>query len=242
MGDRDRAASFLLKPFARACKEFDLLQEGDRVAVAVSGGKDSRALLDLLLRYRQRVPFSYQVTAIHVVGTPAGLPDLAGILEPWFQELDVPYRMVPLEIGEEPLPMDCFRCSWNRRKALFLAADSLGCNKLALGHNADDAAVTGLLNLMFAGRLEVPGPRVSFFDGRIVLIRPLIYTPAKDLADYARVAGFSLPPPCPHGQDGNRQRVEAFLRSLGRYQGIVRTNIWRAASRPSPDTAPVPRE
>lgn len=230
MSDPDRIARFLLKSVARACKEFGLLEPGDRVAVAVSGGKDSRSLLDLLLRYRERAGLDYEVVAFHVVGTAAGFADLRDVLEPWFRELGVEYHFVPLELPpEEPLPLNCFRCSWNRRKALFLAANEAGCNKLALGHHADDAAVTALLNLLFAGRLETLEPKVAFFDGRITVIRPLIYVAAKDLAYYARTAGFPLAPPCPYGADSRRRTIEDFLRSLGTHQDRVRSNIWRAA-------------
>ena len=107
MIDPDRVAAFLLKPVARACKEFDLLAEEDRVAVAVSGGKDSRALLDLLLRYRGRVPYAYELIALHIVATVAGFSDrsaersrrsLRPELEPWFRELDVEYHFAPLEL------------------------------------------------------------------------------------------------------------------------------------------------
>ncbi|MGD1996032.1 MAG: ATP-binding protein [Anaerolineae bacterium] len=230
MNDPDRIASFLLKPVARACKEFDLLADGDRVAVAVSGGKDSRSLLDLLLRYQERVPFSYEVVAVHVVGSAAGLPDLTDMLEPWFRQLDVGYRFVPLELPpDEPLPMDCFRCSWNRRKALFLAADELGCGKLAFGHHADDAAATTLLNLLFGGHLETLEPKVSFFDGRIIVIRPLIYVPAKELIHYARACDYTLSPNCPRGSTSRRHQVQAFLRQFGSLQSQIRTNLWRAA-------------
>jgi tRNA 2-thiocytidine biosynthesis protein TtcA len=230
--DPDRVASFLVKPVARACKEFDLLAKGDRVAVAISGGKDSRALLDLLLRYQKRVPFSYELVALHIVGTSAGFLDLRPKLEPWFRELGIEYHFAPLELPpEEPLPLDCFRCSWNRRKALFTAAAELGCGKLAFGHHADDAAATTLLNLMFNGRLETLAPRVEFFDGVVTVIRPLIYVLEKDLAPYGRAGGFSDPPSCPQGLTSKRAQVEELLRRFGREQKQIRANLWRAARR-----------
>jgi tRNA 2-thiocytidine biosynthesis protein TtcA len=240
MSDPDRVASFLLKPIARACKEFGLLAEGDRVAVAVSGGKDSRALLDLLLHYRGCVPFSYELVALHIVGTVADFPDrsaeysrrsLRPDLEPWFRELGVAYHFAALELlPEEPLPLDCFRCSRNRRKALFNAAVELGCNKLAFGHHADDAVATTLLSLMFAGQLETMKPRVAFFDGKVTVIRPLIYVPEKELVRYGRAAGFPNPPPlCPRGLTSQRAQVKALLRHFGRSQKQIRANLWRAA-------------
>lgn len=230
MNDPDRIAFFLLKEVTRAVGEFELIANGDKVAVAVSGGKDSRALLELLLRHRARVPFHYDLLALHVVGTSAGLPDRHPDLEPWFQRLGVEYHFPPLELPpDEPLPLDCFRCSWNRRKALFITAHELGCQKLALGHHADDAAVTTLMNLMFSGRLETMAPRVEFFDGAITVIRPLIYLPEKELVRYAQAADYPELTPCPFGQDSKRGKIEGFLRQLGREQEQVRTNLWRVA-------------
>jgi tRNA 2-thiocytidine biosynthesis protein TtcA len=233
MNDPERIASFLIKPVARACKEFDLLTEGDRVAVAVSGGKDSRALLDLLLCYQRRVPYNYELVALHVVGTPASSPSQSLELESWFQRRDVAYHFVPLELPpEEPLPLDCFRCSWNRRKALFTAAVGQGCDKLALGHHADDAAVTVLLSLMFTGRLETMAPCVEFFDGAVTIIRPLIYVPEKELVGYGHAAGFPDPPRvCSQGLASRRAQVKAVLHHFGRDQTQIRTNLWRAARR-----------
>lgn len=226
----DTRSTRLLREVARACKEFDLLAEGDRVAVAVSGGKDSRALLELLLDYRGRAVCHYDLLALHITGEAAGFPDLRAELGPWFQSLGVEYHFAPLELPpEEPLPLDCFRCSWNRRKALFTAAVALGCNKLAFGHHADDAAATTLLNLMFSGRLETLAPRVVFFDGAITVIRPLIYAPEKDLAWYAQVAGFPDPPLCPQGLTSQRAQIKRLLRGFGREQKQIRANLWRAA-------------
>jgi len=225
-------ALYLLKSVAQACKEFDLLAEGDRIAVAVSGGKDSRTLLDLLLRYQARVPYRYELMALHVVGISAGFDDLRPELEPWFQGRGVEYHFAPLELApDEPLPLNCFRCSWNRRKALFTAAVGSGCNKLAFGHHADDAAATTLLNLMFNGRLETMAPRVQFFDGAVTVVRPLIYLPEKELVRYGQVAGFPDLPPCPQGLTSRRAQIKAFLRQFGRDQDQIRVNLWRAARR-----------
>jgi tRNA 2-thiocytidine biosynthesis protein TtcA len=231
-GDPDRIAVYLLKPFARACKEFDLLAGGDRVAAAVSGGKDSRALLELLLRYRRRVPYWYDLVALHVAGDAVGFSNLRPELEPWFRRLGVEYRFVPLELPPgEPLPLDCFRCSWNRRKALFTTAVEMGCKKLAFGHNADDAAAATLMNLMFQGHLETMAPRLEFFDGAVTVIRPLIYLLEKDLDRYGKAAGFSYPPQCPQGLASKSVRVKAFLRQFGPDQEQIRVNLWRAARR-----------
>ena len=232
MSDPDRVLYFLLKPVTRACKEFGLLTDGDRIAVAVSGGKDSRALLQLLLRYRRKVSYRSELVALHVVGTPAGFPALRPELEPWFRGLGVEYHFAPLELpSEESLPLDCFRCSWNRRKALFTAAVGLGCNKLAFGHHADDVVVTALLNLMFNGRLETMAPRVEFFDSLVTVIRPLIYLPEKELARYGRAAGFPDLSLCPQGLTSRRAQVKAFLRQFGRDENQIRVNVWRAARR-----------
>ncbi len=231
MSDPERILFFLLKPVARACKEFDLLADGDRVAVAVSGGKDSRALLELLLRYRERTPFDYRLVVVHVDGTAAGFPDVWPELEPWVRSLGVDYRVVPLTLPPgEPLPLDCFRCSWNRRKALFTAAAELDCNKLAFGHHADDAAATALLNLMFNGRLETMAPLVPFFDGVVTVIRPLIYLPEKEIARYVKARGSnSLAFSCPQGLVSKRAQIKELLRHFGRDQRQIRVNLWRVA-------------
>jgi tRNA 2-thiocytidine biosynthesis protein TtcA len=229
-GNLDRIAHFLLKEVTRAIGEFALISEGDRVGVALSGGNDSRALLELLLRHRRKMRCEYDLLALHVVGIDAGLPDLRPELKAWLESLGVEHHFVPLALPpNEPLPLDCFRCSWNRRKTLFTAAAELGCTKLALGHHADDAAATTVMNLLFNGRLETMEPRVVFFDGAVTVIRPLIYLSEKALIDHARAAGYPDQPPCPWETESKRAQVEAFLRQFGRQQEQIRSNLWRVA-------------
>jgi len=227
-------AGFLLKSVNRAVRDFDLIAGGDRIAVGVSGGKDSRTLIDLLVRGVD-IPGDYEVVAVHVDGTDVGLPDQTTWLEPWFRELGVEYLIKPLEVPEqEPLPMDCFRCSWNRRKALFFAADELGCNKVAFGHHADDAAVTTLMSMMYKGQVETLAPRLEFFRGRFLVIRPLITLSEAEIQRYARACRWTFPSglACPREGSARRVQIEQFLATFPKKErGQIRANLWRVGQR-----------
>ncbi|MCS7260073.1 MAG: hypothetical protein NZ765_04735 [Anaerolineae bacterium] len=227
----DRHTFFALKSVNRAIYEFGMIRDGDRVAVAVSGGKDSCVLLHLLLARQALVAERYQLVALHVQMHPAGLPDLRPVLEPWFVRLGVEYAFVPLELGvHDKLPLSCQRCAWNRRKALFLQAHALRCNKLALAHHADDAAETALLNLLFAGRLQTLAPRLDFFGQTITLIRPLIYLEESRLIQLARA--LQLPycdSACPQAETSRRAWIRRWLADAGRNRRQIRANLWRAA-------------
>jgi len=246
MANPDSIAHYLLKDVNRAVREFSLIEAGDHIAVGISGGKDSRTLLDLLLRgvaippqgdnAKRDVPgerLLYKITAIHIDGAKVGLPNVRPALEPWLKTMNVEYEIAPLEVSPtEKLPMDCFRCSWNRRKALFLAADRLGCNKVAFAHHADDAAVTALLSLMYKGQLETLNPSLSFFEGHFTVIRPLIFVTEAEISRYARAAGWEFPPEleCPRLEKSRRVRLERFLATLdGKERQNIRANLWRAA-------------
>jgi len=226
----DSIARNLLRSINRAVREFELIADGDRIAVGVSGGKDSRVLLDALLRGVD-VPGTYSLVAVHIDGMDVGLPNLVPTVEPWFRELGVAYDIAPLVVADdEPLPMDCFRCAFNRRKALFFAAERLGCNKVAVGHHADDAAVTALMNILYAGRPDTLEPRRSFFEGRLTVIRPLIYTTEKEIASYARAQGWTFPTElaCPREADARRAKFERFLATFkDRERAQIRANLWK---------------
>ncbi|MBN1259068.1 MAG: tRNA 2-thiocytidine biosynthesis protein TtcA [Anaerolineae bacterium] len=230
MNDPGVSARYLRKAVNRAVHTFALIEDGDRIAVGVSGGKDSRTLLDLLVRGID-IPGRYDVVAIHIDGADVGMPDLRPTLEPWFRALDIRYEITPLEVTEgEALPLTCFRCAWRRRQALFLAADRAGCNKVALGHHADDAAVTTLLSVLYKGKVESLAPRRPFFAGKLTIIRPLILATEKAISRYARAKGWEFPPhlECPQLGDSRRVTIERFLASLdNRERKQIRANLWR---------------
>jgi tRNA 2-thiocytidine biosynthesis protein TtcA len=235
-----RLAYFILKSVNEAVRDFDMLRPGDRIAVAVSGGKDSLSLLRLLQTHHLSFEKRYTVAAIHVRGDATGITQPYAPLEELLAGLGVPYRIVEPEVGAaDALPLSCQRCTWLRRKALFLAAAEMGCNVIAYAHHADDAAQTTLLNLLYGGDLRTLQPAAAYFGGKFRLIRPLIYVPESELARFARICGFPPPPPaCPRAGDSRRKLIADMLKLLGRdYLKQARPNLIRAglAGRPTND-------
>jgi tRNA 2-thiocytidine biosynthesis protein TtcA len=228
---------YLLKKLNKCHREHQLLEDGDRIALALSGGKDSCTLLDALLR--RRGVEKYAVIPIHVI--PASDMDCNArgdvpALQTWLDGLNVEHHFVSAEEPrgqpKRPNQSPCFYCAWRRRKALFNKAQELGCNKLALAHNADDVAQTTLLNLFYQGKLTTMYPRVSFFGGKLIVIRPLAYVPEKEIARYARHADFPPPPPpCPVGDRSRRALMRQVLRMVEKSQPKAKVHLWRAVER-----------
>ena len=226
-----RLAFFLLKKVNKAVRDYDMIRDGDRVAVAVSGGKDSLTLLKLLNLRRRYVPQEYHLVAVNVqsdyqCAAHATREELKDI----FEAEGVEYSFEEMDAPEEDL--NCFRCAWNRRKALFLATHRLGCNKLAFAHHADDVAQTTLLNLFYQGRLETMEPRVEFFGGLITVIRPLVYVPEKEIVRFAKACNFPLhAQECPIGRNSKRAKVKEILREIEKDCPEVKINLFRAVMR-----------
>jgi len=235
----DKLAYWLLKRVNAAIREHGLIANGDRVAVAVSGGKDSLSLLRLL-RVRQReAQERCEVVAVHVIpasDAPCGTGGDTSVLEAWFRGEGVEYAFVSMEEASGQPDRDgqspCFHCAWRRRKALFLAAERLGCNKVAFGHHADDVAQTTLLNLFYQARLETMLPRVEFFGGKLTVIRPLAYVPEKELVRFAAACGFPpAPAPCQNVDASRRALMAQILRAVEKTYPKVKVNLWRAVER-----------
>ena len=208
----------------RAMGEFAMLQAGDRVAVGVSGGKDSLCLLHALVAYRRRAPFPYELVAITIEQGKFKAPIRA--IEGTIRALGVPW-----ELREDPATLDlvaggvvhgCDVCSRHRRSALYRAASRLGCTVLALGHTADDCAEALLRNILFNGRIASLPPVARARKGTIRLVRPLVHVGEDLTTAYARAHGLA-PVGCVCGdKDGVRRELRAFLAGLGaRHPGVA---------------------
>jgi len=230
---------YLVKKINKVVREHDLIADGDRIAVAVSGGKDSLSLLRLLRARQHSSRESYEIVAIHVIpaaDVPCGTGGDTKTLETWLQGEGVEYAFVPMEEStgqpEREGRSPCFHCAWRRRKALFVEAERLGCNKVAFGHHADDVAQTTLLNLFYQGRLETMRPRVEFFDGQLTVIRPLAYVPEKELVRFAAACDFPpAPAPCVTAETSRRTLMAHILRTVEKTYPKVKINLWRAVER-----------
>lgn len=225
-------AYFLSKKVGKAISDYGMLDDGDRVAVAVSGGKDSLALLRIMQERRKFVPIKYEIIAVHVDLGYGGVNPAR--LERYLRGIGVEFhieRSDALRSGDRG-KINCFWCSWNRRKALFEAADRLGCAKVALGHHKDDIVQTILLNFFFHGEISAMCPKQELFGGKLTLIRPLAYAEEKEIIAFA--AAYKIPAQkcrCPHSGKTNRALVGRFIAQAERVCPDVKTNIFRSVKR-----------
>jgi tRNA 2-thiocytidine biosynthesis protein TtcA len=230
--DHERIAHFLLRDVNRAIREYRMIRAGDRIAVAVSGGKDSLSLLRMLDIRRTFDPTPYELAAVHVRGDETGVTAPYAPLEDWLAQQRIMYRIVEPDARQDEPPLTCQRCTWLRRKAIFLAAEMMGCNVVAFAHHADDAAQTTLMNLLYGGQAVSLAPHAEYFSGHFRLIRPLIYLPERDLARYARAANFPpAPPACPRAVQSRRQDIARMLDVPGPERDQFRSNLLRAGLR-----------
>lgn len=212
--------------------DYQMLSDGDKIAVAVSGGKDSLTLLRVLNDRRKFVPIKYELLAVHIdLGYPRSC---ARKLERHFKKSGVRYHIEKVDVLKKTKPKDisCFWCSWNRRKALFEAASRFGCRKVALGHHKDDIIETVLLNLFFQGEISAMSPKQELFNGKIVIIRPLAYVEEYLIKRFAKEEG--LPHEtclCPNSITSNRTKMAGIIRDIKRVCPDVKTNIFRSVKR-----------
>ncbi|MFN9479729.1 MAG: tRNA 2-thiocytidine(32) synthetase TtcA [Betaproteobacteria bacterium] len=218
----------------QAIADFNMIEDGDRVMVCVSGGKDSHGLLDILLRLRARAPIDYTVIAVNLDQKQPGFP--AEVLPAYLTQLGVPFHIETQDtysIVKRVIPEGatmCSLCSRLRRGILYRVASELGATKIALGHHRDDILATFFLNLFYGGKLKSMPPKLVSDDGRHVVIRPLAYVREVDLARYAQAREFPIIPCSLCGSQDNLKRAEIrrmLLHWEKQFPGRVR-NSFRA--------------
>ena len=195
----------------RAIADFAMIEAGDRVMVCMSGGKDSHALLDILISLRERAPAAFDIVAVNLDQKQPGFP--ADVLPAYLKSRGVEYRVVEQDtysVVKRLIPAGktmCSLCSRLRRGALYRVASEIGASKVALGHHRDDIVQTFFMNMFFGGRLKAMPARLVSDDGRHIVVRPLAYVAEADLARWAAHRAFPIIPCTLCGSQDNLQRV-----------------------------------
>ena len=229
-----KLAKRLHREVGRAVADYRMIEPGDRVMVCLSGGKDSYALLDILLGLRARAPVAFDLVAVNLDQKQPGFP--AQVLPEYLASRGVPFHIenqdtysIVKRLVPEGQTM-CSLCSRLRRGVLYRVASELGATKIALGHHRDDIVVTLLMNMFFGGRLKGMPPKLVSDDGRHVVIRPLAYVAETDLERWAAQRQFPIIPCSLCGSQENLQRVQIkkMLREWERQHPGRSDNMLRA--------------
>jgi len=230
----------LISATGKAIGDYNMIEDGDTLLVCMSGGKDSHAMLMILLALQERAPIDFKLIAMNLDQKQPGFP--ADILPAYLEKLGVEYRIVEADtysIVKEKIPegkTTCSLCSRLRRGVIYRTAKELGATKIALGHHRDDIVETLFLNLFFGAKLKAMPPKLATNDRQNIVIRPLAYCTEKDIAAYARAMDFPIIPCdlCGSQENLQRQKVKDMLHAWEREQPGRINNIFRALANVEP--------
>ena len=230
----------LRRHMGKAIADFNMIQAGDRVMVCISGGKDSHAMLELLISLRSSAPIDFDIVAVTLDQKQPGYPE--EVLPAYLEQLEIPFYILEKDtysVVRAIVPegkTTCGLCSRLRRGTLYGFAEQIGASKIALGHHRDDIVETLFLNLFFGGKLKAMPAKLKSDDERHVVIRPLAYCRESDIAEYARAMQFPIIPCnlCGTQENLQRQEIKSMLRGWEqRYPGRTET-IFRALGNVAP--------
>jgi tRNA 2-thiocytidine biosynthesis protein TtcA len=238
--DFNKLRKRLRRNAGRAIADYRMIESGDRIMVCLSGGKDSYAMLEILMGLQHNAPVEFELVAVNMDQKQPGFP--AHVLPEYLDGLGIEYYIVEKDtysIVKDKIPegkTTCGLCSRLRRGTLYSFAEKIGATKIALGHHRDDIVETLFLNLFYGGRLAAMPPKLRADDGRNVVIRPLAYCRERDLDKFARLSEFPLIPCdlCGSQENLQRQQIKGMLHDWEKASPGRSNNIFRALQNVAP--------
>ncbi len=214
----------------KAISDYQLIENNDKILVAISGGKDSVALLDILNNRKKALPIVFELKAVHIQLTDVPYHTDEKYLQEFCNQRIIEFELITDDItiiqeGKQP----CFYCAWNRRKLLFEYAAANGFNKLAFGHHMDDMIETLLMNMIYHAELSSFPVKIKMFDGILEIIRPLIYITDKELQRYVKLINYKpLPYDCPFAEFNHREKFRKLIKELYLLHPDASKNIFKS--------------
>jgi len=216
----------------KAIGKYDMIQDGDKIFVGISGGKDSLCLLHMLVDRRKWAPISYELHAVHIETSVNPRPKLSAYLKDLFEKLEVPYSFRHINIDFDKNKSKCFWCSWCRRKELFRMCQEMDFNRIAFGHHKDDIIETTLLNMFFEGNISTMNPVQPLFDDTVKIIRPMCDCDesAIETLIIEEMGLTILEKECYLADNTKRKWSKKLIQELQTVSPLIRENIFRSLS------------